>query len=91
VESRKFWTQLQGAYGISDEGGLALLSLAATAYKRLLEAQRLIDAEGIVVKDRFGHAKPHPACTLERDSRISVLAALRELGLDLEPVKRLAR
>jgi P27 family predicted phage terminase small subunit len=85
--ARDFWTRLQTEYGIADQGGLAALELAVRAFARMEEARRLLDAEGVVVKDRWGQSKPHPAAQIERDARAGVLAALRELHLDVEPIR----
>jgi hypothetical protein len=35
--------------------------------------------------------KPNPACTIERDARQGLLAALRALNLDVAPLKPLGR
>jgi hypothetical protein len=51
------------------------------------ESQRLLAAEGLVVRDRWGQAKPHPAAAIERDSRAAWLRGLAALGLDLEPLR----
>lgn len=81
----RFWTALRREYGIADAGGLALLEVAARAWQRAEAARAEIDAEGVVTRDRWGQAKPHPACAVERDARAQVIAALRALNLDLEP------
>ncbi len=37
--------------------------------------------------DRFVQRKPHPLLAAERDARAQMLAALKALNLDLEPLK----
>jgi phage terminase small subunit len=63
---------------------LKILEAAAGAWDRAEQARRLVDAEGLTVKDRFGQAKPHPATLIERDNRALFARLVRELGLDVE-------
>lgn len=86
AEAKTWWRKLVDAYGIRDEGGLLLLATALEAFDRMRGAQRQIETDGLTVKDRFGQPKPHPATVVERDSRSGMLAALRALHLDLEPL-----
>src|SRR4051794_759408 len=83
-EARGMWQQLQQEYGIVDEGGRVVLAAACEAFARMREAQALVDKEGLTVEDRFGQKKPHPAIIVERDMRTQILAALKQLNLDLE-------
>jgi len=46
------------------------------------EARRLVEAEGVVVEDRFGQPKTHPAVGIERKARSAFRLLVRELGLD---------
>lgn len=85
--ARQFWRGVQEEYAIVDPAGLALLEVAARAWARLEGARMVVDAEGAVVKDRWGQSKPHPAANVERDARSGFLAALRALQLDVEPLK----
>lgn len=50
-------------------------------------AQEAIRAEGMTVLDRFGQRKAHPLLPAERDARAQMLAALRALNLDVEPLQ----
>jgi hypothetical protein len=47
----------------------------------MTEARQLVQSEGLTVTDRFGQRKPHPAFSIERDSRTAFLRAVRELAL----------
>jgi phage terminase small subunit len=60
-----------------------ILGTALEALDRMRAAQAEIAADGITVPGRFG-PRPAPAVAIERDSRMSMLRALRDLGLDLE-------
>lgn len=86
-EAREWWSRLVAEYGINDEGGRLLLGNALEAFDRMREAQQLLKRDGLVSKDRFGQRKPHPAAAIERDARGQLLAALRALNLDIEPLR----
>ena len=85
------WRRLQTDYGIVDSGGLTLLSTACEAYGRMKQAQQMLDKEGLVVRDRHGQAKPHPALKIEYDNRAQLLSSLKMLSLDIEPLAAIGR
>ncbi len=85
-EAAALWRKLIAEYGITDEGGLLLLGTAMEAFTRMRQVQAALTKDGLIVRDRFGQAKAHPLCTIERDSRAQMLAALKHLNLDLEPI-----
>ncbi len=66
-----------------EEHHRAILAVALEARDRMYQASAAIEADGPYVGGRFG-LKAHPALAVERDSRLAMLRALRELGLDLE-------
>ena len=70
---------------------LKLLQLAAEALDRVTEARAIIDKAGIVIEDRFGAPRTHPAVAIERDSRIAYARLLRELDLDTEAPREASR
>lgn len=74
-------------YGIADSAGLALLTTAGECLDRMRAAQAAIKAHGEIVVDRYGAPKLNPACNLEKDARNGMLAALRALNLDVEPLR----
>ena len=81
------WTQVRAEYSIDDAAGLALLTAASEALDRMRAAQEAIAKHGEMVLDRYQQLKTNPACVLERDSRVGFLSALRQLNLDLEPLR----
>lgn len=85
-EARTLWDKLLKEYDIEDEAGLLILQTAMEAFDRMREAQKVIKTDGMMVTDRFDQKKAHPLTTVERDSRAAMLAALKALNLDLEPV-----
>jgi phage terminase small subunit len=82
--AKAWWRAEAGEYEL-EAHHLRLLSEAARAWDRCQQARAIIDAEGIVVRDRFGQAKPHPATAIERDARAAYMRAMRELDLDGAP------
>jgi P27 family predicted phage terminase small subunit len=82
-----FWRDLTRQYLIHDAAGLALAAMAAAAYDRLREAQDAIGEHGAIVTDHKGNLKRNPACALERDAHSMMLSALRQLHLDVEPLR----
>jgi P27 family predicted phage terminase small subunit len=87
AEGKTMWVQLQEEYDITDLGGLVILTAACESFDRMRAAQRIVDVDGMTTSDRFGQAKVHPAVIVERDARAAMLAALKQLHLDLEPIK----
>lgn len=59
-----------------------ILVKAAEAHDRGEQARKLLKDDGIVITDRFGTKKAHPAVAIERDARVAFMRAVRELGLD---------
>jgi P27 family predicted phage terminase small subunit len=81
AEARRLWKRIRDDYAIDDSAGLLLLQNALEAHDRLVEARRLLKRDGLLVRDRFGQEKQHPATLIERDARSQVLASLRALKL----------
>lgn len=67
-----------------DQHHVRLLTLAAEAYDRAVQARKVIDRRGLTFRDRFGQPKPRPEVAIERDARISFARLLRELDLDVD-------
>lgn len=87
-ESAKRWyRRLMAEFEIRDEAGRLLLETAMRAFDRGESARTLLEKDGITIVDRWGQQKPHPAATVERDARSGMLAALRALNLDIEPLR----
>ena len=83
----KLWRELIEEYHIADAAGLALVGTAAECLDRMRAAQAAIVEHGEIVVDRYGAPKLNPACNLEKDARNGMMAALRALNLDLEPLR----
>jgi P27 family predicted phage terminase small subunit len=90
-DGREFWSSVISEFSINDAAGFALLLTACEALDRMATARRVIQAEGEVVKDRYGQPRVHPACVLEKDSRNGFLAAMRALHLEIGPPRPVGR
>ncbi len=87
AEAKKWWRKLVEEYEISDPLGLLLLQTALEALDRLRDAQNSIIDDGVTVTDRYGQLRANPAVNIERDARAAMLAALKAMNLDLEPLR----
>jgi P27 family predicted phage terminase small subunit len=85
--AKRWWSEIQNEFGIEDPGGILILTAAAEAFDRTRQADAMIKAEGLTTTDRFGQKKSHPAVNIARDARAQMLAAIKQLRLDLEPVR----
>jgi P27 family predicted phage terminase small subunit len=85
AEARSWWRKICSGWQLDDAGYL-ILQGGLECFMRMREAQVMLLKEGIVVTDRFGQLKAHPATIVERDSKAGLLRALRALNLALEPL-----
>ena len=85
-EAQQWWSAIVSEYSVDDEAGKLLLQTALESFDRMKAAARRINQDGEAVEDRFGQVKPHPLLTAERDARSQMLAALKQLNLDMEPL-----
>ena len=83
-EAQAVWRSIASEYDIDDAGGIAVLNAACESFDRMRQAAAIANAEGMVVADRFGQSKPHPATIIERDARAAYLSGIKQLRLDDE-------
>jgi P27 family predicted phage terminase small subunit len=86
-DAKRWWRELMNEYAINDAAGLLLLQTAMEAHDRMKAAAAEIEKDGQTLPDRFGQPKPHPLLSTERDARAAMMAALKQLNLDLEPLR----
>ncbi len=86
-EACRWWRRLTTEYEIGDDAGRLILMMAMEAFDRMREAQAVLATDGLTLKDRFDQVKVHPLTVVERDSRAQMLAALKALNLDVEPLR----
>lgn len=85
LPARRLFDSVLKLYALEDHDR-AILAKALEAWDRAEQARQQIDTDGLMVTSRLGEPKPHPLLSTERDSRSAFLAAMRQLGLDYEPV-----
>ena len=90
AEARAWWRKLAAEYSIQDEAGKLILQTAMEAFDTMRTAQAQIAKDGRTFRDRFNQIRAHPLLPVERDSRAAMLAALKQLNLDLEPLNERA-
>lgn len=86
-DGKGWFKKIATEYAIDDDAGLLLLQTAMESFDRMKAAAKRIDADGEAVEDRFGQIKPHPLLPAERDARAQMLSALKQLNLDIEPLR----
>lgn len=89
--AKAWWKRLHGEFDLDDSGAAFLLESALRAFDRMNEAGALVDQHGVAVFDRYGQLKSNPATSVERDARAQMLAAFKQLGLDILPPQRPGR
>jgi P27 family predicted phage terminase small subunit len=84
ADAKKWWREVVETYELESQH-LRLLALAAEAWDRCQQARRIVSKEGLVVRDRHGTPKRHPAALAEENARLAFVRVLRELDLEGEP------
>jgi hypothetical protein len=80
------WRGIHTDYGIDDPAGLELLRQAAEAADRIASVRRQIDEHGELLWIK-GLPRANPLCAVERDQRAALVRCLRNLNLDVEPLR----
>ena len=62
------------------------MTVAAECLDRMREAQAAVKEHGLLVETSYG-LKANPALSIEKDARNGLLAALKQLNLDLVPLQ----
>jgi P27 family predicted phage terminase small subunit len=91
--SQTLWVKILALYDF-DDAELVLLAVGLEALDRCTEARERLAVDGLTVLDRYGTAKAHPLCAIERDSRTSLARIWKQLGLkteDLDSKKKVGR
>jgi P27 family predicted phage terminase small subunit len=80
--AKDLWARLRADYALDDAAGALLLRNLCEAVDRLAEARSILKKEGVIVRDRWGLPKQHPATLIERDARNQILASLKAMKLE---------
>lgn len=87
AEARLWWKRLRAEYALDDEAARLLLQTALEALDRVRQCQRAITKDGLLSRGSKRQPRAHPLLAVERDARGQMLAALKALNLDLEPLR----
>ncbi len=87
-EATKLYEKIIQEWNIHDTAGTFLLETALVAFDEMRAAQETLATEGVYVPDRFEQQRMHPAATREKESRAHMLAAFKQLNLDLESLSK---
>lgn len=82
-DTASWWASVATAYRLGSHQ-LRILTLAAEAWDRGVEAREAIAQVGSVYVDRFAQPRARPEVAIERDSRIAFARLVRELCLDVD-------
>ena len=82
-DTAAWWVSVASDYALEPHH-LRILTLAAEAWDRGVEAREAIAQLGSVYVDRFAQPRARPEVAIERDSRIAFARLVRELALDID-------
>jgi P27 family predicted phage terminase small subunit len=85
-----FWRRIHKRYEVTEDARPALVE-CVEAMTRKEQAQAAIEKDGLIVQDRFGQDRAHPAVAIERDARLAILRCLRVIGLPAAEEKQRGR
>lgn len=80
------WADVLAENDIGDAAGLQLLALAAESLDRAESCRSQIDSDGLVIRTKTG-LRDHPALKHETAARALCARLIRQLGLDVEPLR----
>ena len=89
-DTQRWWADTSADWTLEPHH-LRLLTLAAESWDRHEAARELIESEGLCVETKAGGPRTHPAVKIEAEARIAFVRCLRELDLDVDPPKEIAR
>lgn len=87
--SQAYWTATQATFGIVDDSGLKLLTMACECLDSAELARLAVAQHGQTFVDRLGNVRPRPEVRIQRDAMLGFKALVRELRLDpLTPMEQ---
>jgi hypothetical protein len=81
------WADITSEYDVSDAAGIQLLAIACQALDRAETLRAIIDKEGVMIQNKQGNTREHPALKQELNNRCFVVRTLSRLGLSFEPMQ----
>lgn len=89
AEAQELYRAIRDGWDL-DPAAEAVLLAGCEALDRMRQAQEAIAKDGAYTPGRFG-VKAHPALAVERDSRVALFRAFRELDLQAPDVAEVWR
>jgi P27 family predicted phage terminase small subunit len=86
-ESARWWRAVTADFFLEAHHE-KLLRLACEAWDRAQEARRILNDEGLVVRNDRGNPISHPAVRIEEHARAAFMKAVKALELDTVPESR---
>jgi P27 family predicted phage terminase small subunit len=81
--TRKWFSAVVADYAM-EAHHVRILTLACESWDRAAQAREALAEHGLVFTDRYGCPHPRPEAAIERNSMVTYLRAVRELGLEVE-------
>jgi len=81
--TREWWASVVTRWDLEPHH-VRLLTLAAEAWDRGVQARTAIARDGLVTTTKDGGLRQHPAVRIESDCRLAFARLIRELDLDLD-------
>lgn len=80
-EVQEFWNAVTARWRLTEEGA-ELLKLACEARARMLECDRVLKRDGLVITTGRGVARAHPAVSVRSQAEMVFLRSIRDIGLE---------
>jgi len=84
--TKKFYDGIVKGYDLESHH-LRILQLACQALDRAQDAQAALDKYGLTFESKDGTPRPRPEVRIRENAEISFARLIRELALDIEPVR----
>ena len=81
--TREWWASVLEKWEL-EQHHVRILTLAAEAWDRSTKCRRIIARQGLIVNDRYGQPRLHPAADEERRGKSLFSSLVKQLKLDLE-------
>src|ERR1035438_6070419 len=88
---KKLFREISDEIDVSDRAASLLLMTLCEQFDRMNKARAIIAKDGVIIDDRFGQKRAHPACAIERDATAAMMRAWRLLGFDQAPPGAIGR
>ncbi len=80
----RFWLDICQRFQLEEPHDFERLSQACSCLDIIADAEEIVKAEGLFLRNRFHELREHPGLKVIRDCRILFLRAIREMSLDSE-------